>query len=292
MSEKSVLVVAFDGLDKSLIEEFDLKHVLQNEFGDIDNRTGISEIKTSELFASFITGETHNLHGIKGLDPADRPLKDRLIDRFFSLFESRNFRGLVRLQETVKTAFDYEDDRPDKNDLRVDTLFEKIENSKPLFVPSYNRTPFSRAHGTGFELRRLLVEDKKPGYIWDLHEHPGRKDNLFRPINRYFDFCMMHFHRPDAHQHFYGDKNIGSGHDHFDKRKLKRLYEETDELAKEILEYFSEDYDTIIFMSDHGLPTESAHNENAFYSCNRELFGDQTPHITDFHDKILELVED
>lgn len=45
-------------------------------------------------------------------------------------------------------------------------------------------------------------------------------------------------------------------------------------------------------MSDHGLPTEEGHNENAFYSCNRELFGSETPKITDFHDRILEIVGD
>ena len=43
-------------------------------------------------------------------------------------------------------------------------------------------------------------------------------------------------------------------------------------------------------MSDHGLPTPHQHNEKAFYSCNRELFGDTTPLITDFHDRILDIV--
>lgn len=54
-----------------------------------------------------------------------------------------------------------------------------------------------------------------------------------------------------------------------------------------------EGFDTVLFVSDHGLPDveKGGHNENAFYSCNKELFGDKTPHITDFHDKILELTD-
>lgn len=77
--------------------------------------------------------------------------------------------------------------------------------------------------------------------------------------------------------------------------KVKETYHEMDELAGEIIERAEENgFDTIIFMSDHGLPTveEGGHNENAFYSCNHELFGDKTPHITDFHDRILQLTGD
>ena len=98
---------------------------------------------------------------------------------------------------------------------------------------------------------------------------------------------MCHLHRTDHHQHQYGDPSIST----YDEEKLQDLYEETDDLAGRIVGFFEEDYDYIIFMSDHGLPTEKEHNENAFYSCNKELFGDETPHITDFHDKILELTE-
>jgi predicted AlkP superfamily pyrophosphatase or phosphodiesterase len=100
---------------------------------------------------------------------------------------------------------------------------------------------------------------------------------------------MCHFHRVDQFQHYYGDESIGR----FDQDKLLDLYRETDELASNIKQKaLSAGYDCIIFMSDHGLPTEDQHNKQAFYSSNIELFGDDTPHITDFHDKILELTDD
>ena len=59
-----------------------------------------------------------------------------------------------------------------------------------------------------------------------------------------------------------------------------------DELAKKIKQKaLQKGYERIIFMSDHGLPAEEGHNENAFYSSNKELFGEEKPHITDFYDK-------
>ena len=52
---------------------------------------------------------------------------------------------------------------------------------------------------------------------------------------------------------------------------------------------------TVIFMYEHGMIESQGkfweHNKNAFYSCNVELFGEETPHITDFYDRILEITD-
>lgn len=68
------------------------------------------------------------------------------------------------------------------------------------------------------------------------------------------------------------------------------MYKEIDELAEEIRERAeAKGYDKVIFMSDHGLPSQTAHNRNAFYSCNEKLYGENSkekPKITDFYDKI------
>lgn len=65
------------------------------------------------------------------------------------------------------------------------------------------------------------------------------------------------------------------------------MYKETDKLAGKIKKKaLQKGYEKIIFMSDHGLPTEEGHNENAFYSSNKQLFGDEKPRITDFRDEL------
>jgi hypothetical protein len=200
----------------------------------------------------------------------------------------REIKGGNTLKEILKTVFEKQRRYYDRDDLECGTLFEEIDNSRPMYIPSYNPSPFWIEHGTGRDLARLTWEEHEGGYFWDIHEHLRRKKETFRPVNKWYDFLMVHFFRPDMHQHCYGDPELST----FDKDKLESLYNEIDELAGRIIDYFSEDYDTIVFMSDHGLPTREEHNENAFYSCNRELFGSETPDITDFHNIMLEKTGD
>ena len=285
---KKFLLVAFDGLDKELIEEFDLSHIKQFEFGYLENKENIKETYTSELFASFISGKNHEHHGVVGINGYLRPKRGKLLE----LLTPKNFSGvrgfytwrnvLEDVLKPGKRKYDYQ-----MWDDKVDTLFEKIDNSRAVFVPSYNPSAYWAA---GADLGVFL----QAGYsgedtleLYDELEYPRRKLKLFSELENEIlpprEFLMCHFHRPDTYQHVYGDSEL-------EKDKLKEMYNEMDELAAEIKEKALEKgYDYVIFMSDHGLPAEDGHNENAFYSCNKELFGDETPHITDFHDKILEL---
>ncbi len=288
MSEK-VLVVAFDGLDKELIEEFDLQNIRQGEFGFIDNQTGMKNIYTSELFASFITGKASQEHGVEGLNKwknSRGEILDTLVPK--KLLETR--RGLHRFRETLKSALDAEETKYDKEDLKVDTLFEKIDNSRPIFVPGYNPSTFWTIEA---DLRPLGF-GKSPAETmehYDTREFRHRKEKLFSELENEFvparDFLMMHFHRSDIFHHLYGDPE-----GNYNEKKLREMYSDMDELAVQIKEKALEKgYDYIIFMSDHGLPAKIGHNKNAFYSSNKELFPNKTPKITDFHDRILELVE-
>lgn len=288
MTEK-ILVVAFDGLDKELIEEFELENIQQEEFGSIDNQTGMENIYTSELFASFITGKTPEEHGIVGLNKwknSRGEILDTLVPK--KLLETK--RGMHRVRETLKSALDAEETKYDKEDLQVDTLFEKIDGSRPIFIPGYNPSTFWTIEA---DLRPLGF-GKTPAETmghYDTREFSHRKEKLFSELDNEIiparDFLMMHFHRSDTFHHLYGDKDAN-----YEKDKLREMYNEMDELAGEIKEKARDKgYDYVIFMSDHGLPAKIGHNENAFYSSNKELFSNSVPKITDFHDRILELVE-
>ena len=286
MSEK-ILVVAFDGLDKKLIEKYNLENIRQQEFGKIDNSTGISSIKTSELFASFITGETYEEHGIKDLKTTSG--RQKLIDNSIPDFLKKNVRGFTRLQKVLQTMLRVDEGmKYAKEHLQLDSVFEKIEDSRPMFIPGYNPSIFWVVNAD-LDPMRYGYSTEEAAKHYDNREYRHRKDRLFSELENEIigsrEFLMCHFHTTDTYQHLYGDKDAV-----YDEKKLKRLYEETDEFAGEIKQKALEKgYDYVIFMSDHGLPTEKGHNENAFYSCNRDLFGDETPQITDFHNKILEL---
>lgn len=289
MSEK-ILVVAFDGLDSELVDKFDLEHVNLDYIGSVDNQTGMSRIMTSELFASFITGTNYEEHGVKGLQYYDNGFIGSLIERTVARpFIMQNIRGSHRLQDALLGLFQVKRRRYTKKDLEIESIFDKIENSRAMFVPGYNPDVFWE---TRCESKPLEYGYDKEKYLefWDNRAYKHRKKTLFNELSIMSrPLLMCHFHRTDLHQHVYGDKSAGL----YDEEKLYKLYKETDELAAKIKDKAIEaGYDTIIFMSDHGLPEDAgnkaSHNKNAYYSSNKKLF-EETPKITDFHDRIIEI---
>lgn len=285
--DAKVLVLAFDGMDHELINKFGLTAITQEEFGKIDNKSNMSSIKTSELFASFITGANYESHGVRGLETTVD--KKKLLDSVFPKLLMDNLKGAYRLKEVLSAALgNYKGKRYSKEDLKGVTIFEKIENSRAMFVPAYNPSVFWAVGAEAMPLGKGYSKEETVNY-YDSREFSYRKEELMSELGNEIlgsrDLLMCHIHRLDMYQHLFGDEEV-----HYDETKLKRLYLELDDLANEIQEAaLKSGYDYVIFMSDHGLPTEEGHNENAFYSCNKELFGDETPHITDFHDKILAL---
>lgn len=284
----NILVVAFDGLDYELIEDFGLENIPQEEFGTIDNDTGVSERKTSELFASFITGETHEEHGIEGVGG----WTNDNIEKFEGLVEGITFFDRFRMLrhsifESIR-RLDAQKTFPDKSKLDNKSIFDKLENTRALFVPGYN--PGSLWQLGPWKMMDHGLGPEKMCKEWDAMSYRRRKRDLFNELENDIisprDLLMCHFHRPDIYQHIYDSE------DEKDRSKIKNIYTEIDQLAGEIKSTALEQgYDTIVFMSDHGMPTSESHNKNAFYSCNKELFGNEKPHITEFYDKFLELVE-
>lgn len=281
-----VLVIAFDGLDRELINKFELESVVQENFGSIDNRKDMSKVITNELYASFITGKNHKKHGICG----SLTYRNEISKKLFRDFFDERIQNKIPGGRTIKSSLEFlpflSSHKPTKDDYSVPTLFERIENSKDLFISGYSYYN-AGLEMQPFKLGKNYIDREFAFRVYSQKEHQYRKRKLLRPINTYFDFLMCHFMLADVAQHFWGDESIG-----VDEERLRPVYGKIDSLAEEILNEFSDSFDIIIFMSDHGLVTEKEHNENAFYSCNKELFGDETPHITDFHDKILELVEE
>lgn len=288
---QNVLVIAFDGLDYELIQEFELENIVQREFGTIEYPELVYKISTSELFASFITGETWKNHGIKHLKRFDKEFANDILKSKQMDWITDNIRGGYRLRKLLAGALDTDEIAPDKRYLKCESIFEEIDNSRAMFVPGYNPSPVFE---TGMDfLMRKRHDNEKCIREFDDRDFEIRKEKLFSELDNDIigarDFLMCHFGRPDYHQHLYGTPEIEQ---FFDKDKLKVLYREIDELAERIKEKaLDKGYDTVIFMSDHGLPAKNEHNRNAFYSSNTEIFGTETPLITDFHDVIIDLVE-
>jgi hypothetical protein len=169
------------------------------------------------------------------------------------------------------------------------TIFDKVENSRSMFVSSLDRRWFWEMGIQMQPMEEGFSKEEALQYYND-HNYEVKKRKLMSDIsNEIFsprNLLMAHFHRPDFDHHLYHDPDLGVENREWIERTYRKLDKDAGNIKNAALDV---GYDTIIFISDHGLPTLHEHNENAFYSCNHELFGDDTPHITDFHDKILEL---
>jgi len=273
----STLIVAFDGLDINLIQRYDCETFLgMGEFGRIDNISEITAVKTPELFAGFVTGRTFEEHGIDRYKTSPYGWLPQLIRP--PEWMRRRVRGLTAWNRAVTSAFKFR--VPGPEDIRCPTLFDQVPNSASINVPVVDgQNTFMDRATIGLKLGRGMESVERDVEA----EHLWRKKELFGEIGKDHQLLMAHFHKPDIMQHLYAYDN-----EVHDEKRIKQVYEQIDELAAELKRQASEKYDRILFMSDHGLPTETEHNENAFYSCNRELFADRIPHITDFYPLIVE----
>lgn len=275
-----VLVIALDGLDKKLITECGIECVRQDEFGTIDNSTGINSLVTTELFASFITGETSEVHGVVDLGKKRSNLLNTVETKINTNKLFRKTKGLRSRIYNLIPYLDSTNTYVTRKDLSAPSFFEEVSPSKAIDVPAYS---------TGYHVKLLdILEEHGVSEARQELERftQSKKRELFESLEDDYSLVMAHFHKPDHIHHWYWEV----GRD----QEVKDMYKQIDSMCAEITEKAkAEDFDTIILMSDHGLPDveSGGHNENAFYSCNHELFGDKTPHITDFHDEIVELAE-
>lgn len=280
IGDDSVLVVAFDGLDYELIQRYNCTAFTEMaEFGTIDNDTGICQRKTSELFASFITGTTYEDHGVTGISTWTNDTIETAESLIQRLPFSEKTKGLrTALWENI-VRFDAEKRMYRREDVACPTIFDRILDSKALFVPSYTTSWLHviRAPLTPLQYGATLQETEQ----YYEREFQYRKKVLFEHLDQNArPLLMCHLHKPDVWQHLYASDGITH------ESKIRTLYREMNDLAETIRTRAS-GYDTVLFLSDHGLPTATEHNTNAFYSLNRDC-GLETPHITDFYDRIFQ----
>ncbi len=272
-----ILVVAFDGLDYERIQEYGLTHIPQKEFGRIDNDTGIRSRKTAELFTSFITGETWEEHGVVGLKKSEQDGKEPIVERMLhmtpaTIKDRLHFNTLQTLLERVRP----ESEHYTRDDIQITTIFDDIPGSQAVNMPVYSNNTYLARMLIGYEIGFGTETVRR-----DLEaEHTQRRKETFDAIEREPPLVISHFFYPDTMQHLY-PRNEDT---------LKTMYQRIDDLAAEISKAAQDRFDTVIFMSDHGIPTKDAHNTNAFYSCNADI-GLNTPHITDFYDLLKTRVE-
>jgi hypothetical protein len=274
MSFDKMLVVGFDGLDYEKIREYGCESLVQESFGKLETE-GI-KLSTPPLWASMITGEKPEVHGIDTMLEF-RGEKVRKVDRYVLGFLKKLGLSAMHLRRALYYyLFDSSQFVIDKEFMQVDSIFEKVADSKPLDVPGYSEYPYIAGKSYVGKALRKRPPVSKERVERDMEaEHMYRKNQLFEHIGKH-SLVMQHFHYPDWFQHlfFKGDRD-------------KELYHKMDEVAGEILERV-DDETLVVFCSDHGLE-DGGHRDQAFYSVNNNI-GEEVK-ITNLLSRCLDKIE-
>lgn len=271
-----MVVAGFDGLDYKKIQEYGCENLQQESFGKLDLED--IDLATPELWASMITGERPEVHGIDTMLEF-RGEKVRKVDRYVLGFLKKVFGVTAMHLRRAIYYYLWESSQfvPDKEFMEVDSIFEKVADSKALDIPGYSEYPYIAGKSWVGKTMRKRAPVSKERVVRDMEaEHEYRKNQFFDHIGEH-KLVMQHFHYPDWFQHLY----FKGG------EKEEEMYHRMDELAGEILEKTDDDT-LVVFVSDHGLEN-GGHRDQAFYSVNADIGEDVK--ITELLFRCLEKVD-
>ncbi|MFB6204078.1 MAG: alkaline phosphatase family protein [Candidatus Nanohaloarchaea archaeon] len=252
-----MVVVGFDGLDHEKIRKFECKNLQLQSFGRLD--TEDIKLSTPMLWASMITGERPERHGIDTM-LTFRGEKVRKIDRYvLKFFQMFNRSGMHFRKMLYYYLFESSIFVPDRDFLKVDSIFEKVADSKALDIPGYSEYPYIAGKSYVTKAHRKRPPVSKERVLRDMEaEHLYRKKQLLENIGEH-KLVMQHLHYPDWHQHLFFNND----------EKDRELYQEMDDFAGKLLEEV-DDETLVVFASDHGLEG-GGHRDQAFYSVNLNM---------------------
>jgi hypothetical protein len=273
-TKQRTLVIVFGGADYSRIKSYNCTSFYQAEFG-LTNVSDFQPREPSIILASLITGELQSVHGIN----REYIIENKLIRRIYEFMRSRS----ETTRQTAGSLVDVKKRRPIKSDFHIDTIFDQIDGSIPVSIPSYNpetawcvdRNVISPLEypELGLDAAEDLLEKN---FEW-------RKKRCLEAIDSDSPFVMCHFQKIDSVQHLYYKYSD-------DEDRIKQVYHEMDELAADIRDRAQKSgFDRIDFISEHGLPRDDSlkHEDTGFYSSNQSL-GLDTPSITEFYDTYIQ----
>jgi hypothetical protein len=264
-----VCILAYDGLEHSLVKELKLRNILQREFGTVEVPIagGIDDPSTPIVWTSFMTGQPPSVHGVDMNE-----FWNSRVDTVRSFL--RRHRTLHSIARRLKIGYKIREGIgtqprfPSVENIKTDTLFDVIQPSIALGVPVYNKDIYEV-----YPMRGVFRAIQDPVYREEYEERIRRVfeqevEELFESIKHEWKLLMIHFHITDLFGHIY-----------WGTEKLATLYEEMDLLTKKVKEELGP-RDILLVISDHGMERHG-HTKLGFYSLNLEL-GLGNPDITDF----------
>jgi len=269
-----VLIIGLDGLEHSLVEDYDLKNLKQIEHGKVDLLLKKDEEPlTPTIWCNFITGETPDVHGVIAIQKWKYPLLEKIHAslRSFDIKHRGYWRGVLFNIFDKMSLFEMRGMRNffTRKDINCDTIFDDIDSTIAISIPSFNEDEINK------ELRRLVVEGRKFELKKRAHEaFAGRRKRFLDALNQKPSLLMVHFFLLDLIQHMFP----------YDNEYIRKTYERIDSFVGKVKEKLVNNEVFLLIVSDHGL-LNGYHTPYGFYSCNEKL-NLKNPKITDFTDII------
>jgi len=244
-----LVVLGFDGLEPSLIEEFKLHSLYQVDYGYM-GLSGYTEPLTPKVWATYITGAPPNIHGINNWYVYDGISK---VIRRVPLLRRYIHKRLV-----------------DRRDLRVDTVFEKVP-SLPLYVPAYNEPEWIHR-----EYDRAISQSTEKFIKLAFEIHHLRVSTFFEALDifttsKIYTLMFAWFDITDLMGHYCIHKC---------RRKLKIAYISASSILRRVRNLVSNDT-AVLVLTDHGIEPSNdgvsndgvtgEHRYRAFYSLNKDI---------------------
>lgn len=273
-----VCILGYDGLDYNLVEQLNLKNIMQSEYGKVNVPIvgGIDDPSTPIVWTSFITGQPPEIHGV------DMPeLWNNDFDNIRRILRKhKTIHNMVRrlkIGYKVRKSVGAEAKYPSRKNIRCETLFDVIEPSIALGIPVFNKN-LQEIYPIGDVIKarkNQLFRKEFEKNVRDIFKQ--EQIQLFDVLKNEWMLLMIHFHITDLF-----------GHAFWGTTKLITLYEEMENLTRNVKKELSND-DFLLIISDHGM-SKLGHTKTGFFSLSHKI-GLKNPDITDFFKIIKSIID-
>lgn len=270
-----ILIVAFDSLEPTLVEKWNLKNLKQKYHGKV--YINVEPLSTPTVWASFLTGKTPKEHGIHGFSVSRFDAKQLASKVGLNRIFDRTLAGNILIEKALdKLSIPLT--MPSIKKKNIETIFSRVDRLCTLDFPSWDTVKHYE------EIRRklyLAIGNEKLGkdlrdLLWSIYFK--KVDKVQRLIDKDWDLLAVHFLASDIIQHLCWKEWFGGSQMH----ELHSSYLIFDRTARQFEQLFD---GRILIISDHG-QKKGLHTPFGFFSSNVPIRKKIPLRITDFKDVI------
>lgn len=253
-----VLIIGIDALEYNRVEEWDLKHLKQVEYGKtivpLTKIEGENEPATVVVWPCFITGKEPKHMGYDNIKIREKDWLDEIYLKVKTRFPKSEiiFKYFHRKSKSTKLT---------KNDIKAPTMFDNTNiKSIHLHIPVYDNDAFPEYRGIG---TFRAIGDKSYRKIYEKgckEEFKKRTQEVYELLNnKSWDLSMQYFFLLDGIQHVFFNNKL----------KIMDYYIMFNNFVGKLKEYLPDDV-MLLIISDHG-QEKGMHTNYGFYSSNQKL---------------------